>query len=106
MSSILNLTDLTQKVDGIALDPAVVATIGRKVRNRGLIAVVLMFVGLIPIIGVLFLIASLLLALHALKLSRENLVPVEYERCAYWARIGSSLVLILNVIRFTLAVMT
>jgi len=82
MSDILNLNDYTPQVTNEPL-------IGEKlekanqVKTLGIVAVILSIVGIfVPF--VLDIIAFVMSKI-AMKISRENLVPYEYEKPAYWA---------------------
>jgi uncharacterized membrane protein len=71
----------------------------KSVKKLGIIALVLTAFGaFIPLLGILMLIAALLISRYALRVSRQNLVPIEYEKPAYWASIISSIILILSAI--------
>lgn len=76
-----------------------------QVKKLGIIALVLLVCSLIPIVGFFTLIASFIISRRALKISRENLVPVEYERPAYWASVISLLLMITTVIGIVLMIM-
>src|SRR5690349_8539347 len=99
MSS-LNLTEYTPNMNGSQLSAEQQIAKSQQVRTMGIIALVLLVTGLIPILGFFGLIASLILSRSALRISREHLVPIEYERPAHWASLISTIFLILGGIGF------
>ena len=53
------------------------------VKTLGIIALILAIVGIfVPLV---LDIVAFFIAKHALNISRENLVPIEFEKPAYWA---------------------
>jgi len=71
----------------------------KTVKKLGIIALLLTIFGaFIPLLGTLMVIAALILARYALRVSRQNLVPIEFEKPAYWASIISTILLILSAI--------
>ena len=104
MSS-LNLTDYTPKVNGVELTPEQQLAKAGQVKTMGIIALVLLITGLIPILGLLGIIAALVLSRYALRFGRDNFVPSEYERPAHWASIISTILLALYAIGLILMVL-
>lgn len=81
--SALNLNDYTPNVDNIAAPTGDHLAQCKQVKTLGIVAVILAIIGIvIPFIPD---IAAFFLAKHAMNLSRRKLVPIEYERPAYWA---------------------
>jgi len=71
----------------------------KSVKKLGIIALLLAIFGaIVPFLGTLMIIAALVLARYALRVSRQNLVPIEFEKPAYWASIISTILLILTAI--------
>jgi hypothetical protein len=101
----LNLNEYTHKINGVPVTAEHKIAKGKQVKTLGIIALVLLVLGLIPIIGFLTVIASLVISKIALKISRENFVDTEYERPAYWASIISTILLILSVIGLILMIL-
>ena len=97
MSS-LNLSDYTPKVNGVELTPEQQLAKAGQVKTMGIIALILLITGIIPILGIFGLITSLILSRYALRIARDNYVPDGYERPAHWASIISTVILILWVI--------
>ena len=82
MSS-LNLNDYTPDLQKIAEPTGDHLAQCKKVQTLGIIAVILAIGGLcVPFVAD---IVAFFLAKHALNLSIRKLVPIEYERAAYWA---------------------
>lgn len=102
----LNLNEYTHKINGVPVTAEHKLAKGKQVKTLGIIALVLLVLGLIPIIGFLTVIASLVISKIALKISRENFVDAEYERPAYWASIISTILLILSVIGLLLMIIS
>jgi hypothetical protein len=76
-----------------------------RVKTMGVIALLLLLTAFIPILGFFGLIASLVLSRKALRVSRENLLPIEAEKPAYWAGIISTLLLILSVLGLVMLIL-
>lgn len=98
MSTGLGLTEETPKFNGIKLTPEQQIAKAKQVKTMGIIALVLIITGFVPILGFLGLIASLLVSRKALRIALDYVVPEEYERPARWAWVISSVFLILSVI--------
>jgi accessory gene regulator protein AgrB len=82
MSS-LNLNDYTPSAQSSGPLTGEQLEQAKQVKTLGIVALVLAIVGLcIPFLAD---IAAFFLAKHAMNLSRRNLVPIEYEKPAYWA---------------------
>ena len=96
--SALNLNEYTPQTNLSPVATAEKQTVANKVKTRGIIALLLVIGGLIPFLGFFLLPVAFFLSRSALKLSRENLVPIEYEKPAYWASVSSTILLILTVI--------
>ena len=75
------------------------------VKTLGVNALVLLLTAFIPILGFFGLIASLILSRVAMRISRQNLLPIEAEKPAYWAGIISTLLLILSGIGLVMLIM-
>lgn len=90
MSTVLGINEASRPVTGDVLAQA------KKVRTIGIIALILAVSGIvIPFIAD---IAAFILSKWAMKISRDNLVPVEYEKSAYWAYRVSIMGIILWVV--------
>lgn len=100
--STLNLNQYTHKINGVEVTPEHQLAKGKKVKTYGIIALVLLPFGLIPLLGFLAVIGAFILAKYALKISRENFVADEYERPARWASLISTILLVLSVIGIVL----
>jgi hypothetical protein len=94
----LNLNDYTHKINGVPVSAEHKIAKGKQVKTYGIVALVLLVLGLVPILGFFAVIGSLILSRIALKIARENFVDAEYERPAYWASLISTILLILSVI--------
>ena len=82
MSS-LNLNDYTPNAEKIEQPTGDKLVHCKKVRSLGIVAVVLAIAGLfIPFVAD---IVAFFIAKHAMNISRRKLVPIEYEKPAYWA---------------------
>src|SRR5688500_17663906 len=98
MSTFLNIGEIqpSAQVLPVAASPEQTEK-AKTVKKLGVIALGLTIVGaFIPLLGVLMLIAALVLSRYALRVSRQNLVPIEFEKPAYWASVISSILLILS----------
>jgi hypothetical protein len=95
--STLNLNDYTPNIQNIALPVGDQLAKAQQVRTLGIIAVILAVIGIVvPFIAN---IAAFLLAKRAMNISRQYLVPIEYEKPAYWAyRVGLTGILLWVVI--------
>lgn len=99
----LNLSNYTPKETPGEPLPAEKLRIAQRVHKIGIVAVVFLVLGIF--VPFLMDIVALIVAKKALKISRENLVPYEYERAAYYAyRI--SIVAIIAWIVITIKVLT
>lgn len=103
--STLNLNQYTHKIDGVAVTPEHQLAVGKKVKTYGFIALAMLPLGLIPLLGFLFVIGSLILARRALKISRENFVADDYEKPARWASLISTILLVLSAIGIVLMIL-
>ncbi len=101
----LGLTDTAPSASVPVVSPEQQAAQITKVKTLGVIALLLLLTAFIPILGFLGLIASLILSRVALRISRQNLLPIEAEKPAYWAGIISTLLLILSVIGLVMLIM-
>lgn len=82
MSS-LNLNDYTPSAQSSAPLEGDQLAKAKQVKTLGIVALILAIVGLcIPLVAD---IAAFFIAKHAMNESRRNLVPIEYEKPAYWA---------------------
>jgi hypothetical protein len=82
MSS-LNLNSYTPQMSAGEPLPAEQLQKAQSVKNLGIFAVILAILGIfVPFV---LDIAALLLARRAMKISRDHLIPIEYEKAAYWA---------------------
>ena len=82
MSS-LNLNDYTPSAQSSGPLTGEQLAHAKQVKTLGIVALLLALVGLcVPFLADII---AFFLARHALNLSRRNLVPIEYERPAYWA---------------------
>ena len=98
--STLNLNEYSHKINGVPVTAEHKIAKGKQVKTLGIIALVLLVLGVIPILGFFAVIASLVISRIALKISRENFVDADYERPAYWASIISTVLLVMTVIGF------
>ena len=96
--SALNLNDYTTQMNASPAAAAEQTAAAKKVKSMGIIALILMICGFIPLLGIFALIAAFIISRSALTVSRKNLVPIEYEKPAYWASVGSTILLILTVV--------
>lgn len=81
--STLNLNDYTPDPRNLPAPTGSQLADSQKVKTIGIIALILAFVGIvIPFVAD---IAAFLLAKWAMNISRRSLVPIEYEKPAYWA---------------------
>ncbi len=80
-------------------------TKAKQVRTLGIVALILLVCSLIPVLGFFTLIAAFIISRVALRISRQNLVPIEYEKPAYWASVISLLLMILAVIGIIFMIM-
>ena len=101
----LNLNDYTHKINGVPVTSEHKIVKGKQVKMLGIVALILLVMGLIPLLGFFTLIASLIISRIALKISRENFVDSEYERPAYWASTISMVLLILSVVGLILMIL-
>jgi hypothetical protein len=92
----LGLTNTAPTANAPTVSPQQQAAQISRVKTLGVVALVLLLTAFIPILGFFGLIASLVLSRIALKISRENLLPIEAEKPAYWAGIISATLLILS----------
>lgn len=82
MSS-LNLNSYAPQLGATGPLPAEQLQKAQSVKNLGIVAVILAILGIfVPFV---LDIAAFFVAKHAMKISRDNLVPIEYEKAAYWA---------------------
>lgn len=82
MSSALNLNEYIAQAEAKPLEGEKLQK-AQKVKTLGIIAVILAVLGIfVPFV---LDIAAFIIAKIAMKISRENLVPIEYENPAYWA---------------------
>ena len=82
MSTALNLNDYTAQTvpETLAGDKLQQA---KKVKSMGIVALILSVLGVfVPFV---LDIAAFVLAKMAMTISRKNLIPIEYEKPAYWA---------------------
>lgn len=105
MSSTLGLTENITDRNVIALTPEQQSVQAKQVKKLGIVALLLLLTTFIPILNFFGLIASLILSRQALKISRENLLPIEVEKPAYWASIISSILLILFAIGLVMLIL-
>ena len=103
MSS-LNLTDYTPKLNGVTAEQQLAKA--KQVQTMGIIALVLLLTGFIPVLGFFGLLASLIISKKALRLGREYLVPEQYEKPASWASTISAVFLILGTIGLVLMILS
>ena len=103
MNSTLGITDAAPNTANVT--PGQQAAQVARVKTLGIIALVLLLTAFIPILGFFGLIVSLVLSRMALRISRQNLLPIEAEKPAYWAGIISTLLLILSVIGLVMLIM-
>jgi hypothetical protein len=81
--STLNLSDYTPNDQNLTQPVGDQLAKANQVKTLGIIALILAVIGIvIPFIAD---IAAFSLAKRAMTVSRENLVPIEYEKAAYWA---------------------
>ncbi len=101
--STLNLSDYTANVQNLTQPVGDQLTKGKQVRTLGIVALILAVFGIvIPFVAD---IVAFFIAKRALSISREYLVPIEYEKAAYWAyriSITGILLWIVIFIRLTL----
>ena len=95
MSSSLSLTESISNSASSTLTPEQQSAQAGRVKKMGITALLLLLTTFIPVLGIFGLIASLVISRKALRISRENLLPIETEKPAYWASIISTLLLIL-----------
>ncbi len=82
MSSALNLNEYIAQADTKPLEGEQLQQ-AQKVQTLGIAAVILAVLGIfVPFV---LDIAAFVLAKMAMNISRRNLVPIEYEKAAYWA---------------------
>ncbi|MBX7174187.1 MAG: hypothetical protein K1X72_24655 [Pyrinomonadaceae bacterium] len=98
MSLKLNDIEINSNAPISTVNPLETQQKAKQVKTMGIIALVLLLTGFIPILGFFGLIASLLLSKRALKMGRDFWVPEQYEKPAYWAWVISSVFLILSII--------
>ncbi len=96
MASTLNLEEITPGIQTQTTDQQMAKA--KQVKTLGIVALVLVVCSFIPIIGIFTMIAAFIVSRIAMRISRQNLVPIEYEKPAYWASIISLLLMILTVI--------
>jgi hypothetical protein len=81
--SILNLNEYTPNLQNLTRPTGDQLAQAKKVKTIGIVALILVVVGIvIPLIADII---AFFMAKWALSLSRQNLVPIEYERPALWA---------------------
>lgn len=81
--STLNLSDYAPNAQNLELSSDEQLSKAKQVRTLGIIAVLLAIAGIFtPFVANL---AAFLFAKRAMKISRDYLVPIEYEKPAYWA---------------------
>lgn len=81
--STLNLSDYVPNAQNSTQPVGDQLAKAKQVKNLGIIAVILAVIGIfVPFIPD---IAAFFLAKRAMNISREYLVPIEYEKPAYWA---------------------
>ena len=81
--SALNLNDYTPNVQNLTSLAGNQLAQSQKVKTIGIIALILAIAGIfIPFAAD---IVAFVLAKWAMNISRRNLVPIEYEKPAYWA---------------------
>lgn len=98
MSSTLGLTEAVPNSSRAAVSPQQQAVQASRVKTMGIIALVLLLTGFIPILGFFGLLASLLISRRALQIWRDNLLPLGIEKPAQWASTISMVLLILSAI--------
>ncbi len=98
MNSTLGIEEAVPKNNAVAIPPQQQAVLISRVKTMGIIAFILLFTGFIPILGFFGLIASFVISRWALKIWRDNLLPLGIEKMAQWASTISSVFLILLVI--------
>jgi hypothetical protein len=99
MNSSLGLAEFAPPgANSAALTSEQTAAVVNRVKRLGIVAWLLALTAFIPVLGFFGLIASILVARRAMRISRENLLPVEAEKPAYYASMISSVILILGVI--------
>ena len=103
MNSTLGIAEAAPRAASVS--PQQQAASMTRVKTLGVIALLLLLTAFIPILGFFGLITSFVLSRIALKISRENLLPIEAEKPAYWAGIISALLLILSVIGLVMLIM-
>ena len=105
MNSTLNIDNALPSKNAPAVTSEQQLAKAKQVQTMGIIALVLLVTGFIPILGFFGLIASLLIARKASWIAREYLVPDSYEKPAKWAWTISSVLLILSVIGLILMIL-
>lgn len=105
MSSTLGLADSMPNANVAALTPEQISAQANQVRKLGIIALLLLLTIFIPILNFFGLIASLILSRKALRISRENLLPIEVEKPAYWASLISTTMLVFGCIGVVLVIL-
>ncbi len=81
--SALNLNDYTPNIQNLTQPTGSKLAQSQKVKTIGIIALILAISGIfIPLIADII---AFFMAKWAMNLSRRNLVPIEYEKPAYWA---------------------
>lgn len=81
--STLNLSDYAPNAQSLTQPVGDQLAKAKQVKNLGIIAVILAVIGIfVPFIAD---IAAFFLAKRAMNISRKYLVPIEYEKPAYWA---------------------
>jgi hypothetical protein len=81
--STLNLSDYAPNAQNLEISSGEQLSKAKQVRTLGIIAVILAIAGLfIPFVADLI---AFFIAKRAMKISRDYLVPIEYEKPAYWA---------------------
>jgi hypothetical protein len=103
MASTLNLDEYTPNIAAEMTGEQLAKA--KQVKMLGIVALILLVCSLIPILGFFTLIAAFIISRVALRISRKNLVPIEYEKPAYWASVISLLLMILAVIGIVLIIM-
>jgi hypothetical protein len=100
MSTSLGLTEHTPNTGLGRITPEQQLAKAKQVQTMGIIALILLITGFIPILGFFGLLASLIISKKALRMGRDYLVPEQYEKPASWASTISAVFLILSAIGF------
>ncbi|HEY0429585.1 MAG TPA: hypothetical protein VGC76_17525 [Pyrinomonadaceae bacterium] len=97
MNSNLGLEETTGS-GNVVLTPEQTNAQAGRVKTLGVVAWLLVLTGFIPVLGFFGLIAAILVARRAMRVSREYLLPIEAEKPAYYASIVALVFLILGTI--------